>query len=83
MGFLTPTARPSPNLLGRFGRLVHWIALGIAALIVLRAIFAVSAFAPMPPPGTPWLGFPREGWLVLAALFALVGRAARYLFAGE
>ena len=82
MGFLIPAARPNPGLLGRFGRLVHWTALGIVVLILLRAIFAVSVFTPIPP-NAPWPGFPREGWLGLAALLASVGRAARYLFAGE
>ena len=120
MGFLIPIARPNPSLLARFGRLLHWTALGFAALTLLPAYFAatkatpssvqaasVARFAPLQsvpianapaadpwaafdgpvplnlPPPTPHQGPPMEVWLFFAAVFALAGRAGRYLFAGE
>lgn len=123
MGFLIPTARPDPGLLTRLGRLLHWTALGLAALVlVVPAIDA--AMQPMPPafhaapaaqsalrkngPPDGWEMFdgpepavqdatgstlanlpsPQQGlpygfWLIAATAIGLVGRAARYLFAGE
>ena len=82
MGFLIPTARANPRLLARFGRLLHWTALGLACLMLLLACFAVSAFSAVPL-GKPYQGPPMEVWLFFAAVFALAGRAGRYLFAGE
>ena len=69
-------------LLAHFGRLLHWTALGLACLLLLLACFAVSAFSAVPP-GKPYQGLPMEMWLFFAAVFALAGRGARYLFAGE
>ncbi len=181
MGFLIPTAQPNPGLLARLGRLLHWTALGLAALMLIPAYFTAtqSASAPVQPAPTqlgqanpfdrfdapstsagsngmpvtpangpwtqyapkapqtengftvigpnqptagagagpghdtsakttdPWAAFdgvapsvqqmpvisaplsinqqglPFEFWLVVAVAFALIGRAARYLFAGE
>ena len=124
MGFLIPTARPNPGLLVRFGRLVHWTALGFAALMLLPAYFAATQAAPTSahappqvapvarlaapqsapmanaPAADPWAmfdgpaplnlpppvsqqGLPYEFWLIAATAFALIGRAVRYLFAGE
>lgn len=48
MGFLIPTARPDPGLLGRFGRLVYWVMTGIAVLIVV--IFGISLLAALASP---------------------------------
>lgn len=175
MGFLIPVARPNPGLLTRLGRLLHWTALGFAALtLLLPAYFAATQSAPAPvqpaqaqagqadgpwtqyaPRGdgaiAPWAndpivrqapqtehgsavigpnrpavgagaapdrdtsartadpwaafdgvtssiqqapvisvplnihqqGLPYEFWLITAVVIALIGRAARYLFAGE
>ena len=120
MGFLIPTARPNPSLLTRFGRLLHWTALGFAALTLLPVYFAATQAVPASvqaasvarlaapqsapmanaPAADPWAmfdglaqsrplqpahqqGLPYEFWLTTAAVFALAGRAARYLFAGE
>ena len=82
MGFLIPTARPNPTLLGRFGRLLHWTALGWAVLLLLASCFAASAFSTVSPGGPPKAAL-REVWIFSAVVIALIGRAARYLFAGE
>jgi len=53
MGFLIPTARPNPSLLARLGRLLHWTALGLAALMLVPAYFAATQSAPAPVQPTP------------------------------
>lgn len=126
MGFLIPAAQPNPGFLTRFGRLVHWTALGSAALTLLvptyfaavqsadlREVpvaqlttgrpapkedcphdgweaFCGSAYAAQdaaesmgPSPASPQKGLPYAIWPTLAVAIALIGRAARYLFAGE
>lgn len=48
MSFLIPTAQPNPSLLARLGRLLHWAALGFAALMLVPAYFAATQSAPAP-----------------------------------
>ena len=48
MGFLIPNVKPEPNLLARLGRLLHWIGLGWAALLLLASPFVASVFSPVP-----------------------------------
>ena len=33
MSFLIPAARPNPSGIARFGRLLHWCALALAAMV--------------------------------------------------
>lgn len=48
MSFLVPVARPDPSLLGRFGRLVYWVMLAIAGMIV--AIFGIGLLVALASP---------------------------------
>lgn len=69
---------PSPTVLTRFGRVVHWIACGLAALFVLLIVGIATNGDPMT---SKTVGFVFAGlWAV--GLF-LAGRALRYIFSAE
>ena len=85
MGFLIPTVRHNPSLLGRLGRLAYWSALSLAALLLILAV--MIAAMPLPSPRLDGLhvdqGLSPAAFVFWAAFVAVIGRGMRYLFAGE
>ncbi|MCP3735637.1 hypothetical protein M9979_12210 [Sphingomonas sp. RP10(2022)] len=92
-----PNERIYPaNFMVRAGRIVHWLALGLAALVLLIGVVGlVASFLREPPAPNVFDQFtpavdPRPQQIatcieaiVFAPLIALVGRSFRYLLAGE
>ena len=63
---------PRADGLARFGRLLHWSAVviaGVIGLLVFSPVFETFSDG--------------EGYLLIAAPIALLGRGLRYVFAGE
>lgn len=76
--FWPTKVNPNPTVLTRFGRVVHWVACGLATLFVLL----LSAIATNGDPiASNTVGFVLVGaWAV--GLF-LAGRALRYILSAE
>jgi hypothetical protein len=76
MSFFWPMKpKTDPGVLGRLGRLLHWIFLACAAFLI-----GLNAY--------PWLaGTDTSGeapvWTILGAIIFLLGRGVRYVLAGE
>ena len=83
--FLIPTPQPNPSGITQFGRLVHWLALGLAALLLIAAYMTWAAPVVQPTLANPYPNWslPPGAIMFSATITALIGQAARYLFAGE
>ena len=76
--FWPTKVNPNPTALTRFGRVVHWIACGLAALFVLLVPVIATNGDPI---SSNTIGFFLVGaWAV--GLF-LAGRALRYILSAE
>lgn len=72
--FWPSEVKPYPNIVQRFGRLLHWLATAIAAMWVALALFGMNQDAASSGKVIAY-GF--------AAAFFLGGRAVRWVLAGE
>lgn len=78
-GFLWPSkANQNPGVLTRIGRVLHWIATGLAALFALLAVGVVTNGDPL---AQNTFGIVLS--LIWAAGFFLAGRGLRYILSGE
>jgi len=66
-----PESKPEPSIAARVGRVLHWLGYGLAIWILIVAGTSNTAH----------LGLVEA--IGLAAVFAVVGRMARYIFASE
>jgi hypothetical protein len=71
---------PAPGILGRLGRFLHWVAMVIAAIIVVGGIAIIIISN---SPGPEWLFGGGALILGIALVVYFAGRGLRYLFAGE
>ena len=80
MGVLWPARRnPEPNVLGRLGQVIHWLALvGSALWVFACAGSAAMAFPYMRDVWTSALAAP-----IGALVIALAGRTVRYVLSAE
>ena len=72
IGIFWPLAsHPQPNAITRLGRLVHWMALALSALLALMAATAFQSWTD----GAVFFG--------VALAVALTGSGVRYVLSGE
>lgn len=78
LGWFWPRTRGTElNVLGRFGRVIHWAALGLAGTIV-GIFILVCIFSGLPDDPSAFVLVP-----ISAFLIAMLGRAGLYIFANE
>ena len=88
LNFFWPTKlNPVPNTLTRFGRVLHWLAIAVAVLILLGSVPIVWYFLNHPVyEGSYGANASlRHGALALpaAAVIVLLGRGLRHIIGGE
>ena len=66
-----PESRPEPSVAARIGRVLHWLGYGLAIWVIIVAVTTNPAHLNVTEA------------LVLAAVFAVGGRMARYVLASE
>lgn len=73
-----PVAKTEAGGVARLGRVLHWTCAGLGALVVMVALFIVvsSAYGS----DSLWIAL---GSILGGALFAMLGRAFRYILSGE
>lgn len=78
MNFLWPAElNPDPGVIGRLGRVLHWVGV-LFGLLVAGVVW--FSFSQMDGTDLPPLA---AGCVAAAAFFAMAGRGLRYIFAGE
>jgi hypothetical protein len=72
LNFFWPTAPVyDPGILGRLGRLVHWLAILLWIALLAFALFGLTSTDS------------RFAWGLIGVAVALAGRGLRYVMAGE
>ncbi len=84
MSFFWPTnLKADPGALARLGRVLHWIALILAAGLIWAGWSVGVSHLEYELLTWTWIMRAMGPWLVGAVLVAQLGRGLRYIFAGE